>query len=112
MTCITPRALAEDTIPLLKPLSCQAIAAASEGETPCSDATDWTSAAPSTVEVGAGLACGTTVCAGSGVAAPGGGGAPLGSFRTVPTGSRAFGSMPFMAAIASTETPDELASAP
>ena len=112
MTCITPRALAEDTIALLKPLSCQAIAAASEGETPCSEATDWTSAAPSIAAVGTGSACGTTVCAGSGVEAPGGAGAPLGSLSTVPISSGADGSMPFIAAIASTETPEEAASAP
>src|SRR5215213_11576030 len=104
MTCITPRALAEDTIELLKPLSCQAIAAASEGDTPCSAATDWTSEAPTTAAVGAGSACGTTVCAGSGVAAPGGAGAPLGSLRTVPTSSGALGSTPFIAAIACTDT--------
>ena len=35
MTCITPRALAEDTTPLLKPLSCHAMAEASEPDTPC-----------------------------------------------------------------------------
>ena len=39
MTCMTPRAFAEETIALLKPLSCQAMAAASEGETPCVAAT-------------------------------------------------------------------------
>src|SRR5215217_7759663 len=112
MTCITPRAFAEDTIELLNPLSCQAIAAASEGETPCSAATDWTSEAPTVVAVGSGAASGTTVCAGSGVAAWGGAGAPLGSLSTVPTSSGAAGSMPFMAAIASTETPEEDARAP
>src|SRR3954471_16604035 len=76
MTCITPRAFAGETIELLKPLSCQAIAAARDGETPCSAATDWTSAAPRRVAVGSGSAFGTTVCAGSGVEACGGGGAP------------------------------------
>ena len=60
MTCITPRAFAAETIALLKPLSCHAIAAASEGETPYWDATDWTSAAPRRVAVGAGAATGTT----------------------------------------------------
>src|SRR5215208_2108465 len=112
MTCITPRAFAEETIALLKPLSCQAIAAAREGETPCNAATDWTSEAPTVAAVGTGSACGTTVCAGSGVAACGGGGAPLGSLSTVPTRSGAAGSRPFMAAIASTDTPEEDASAP
>ena len=38
MTCITPRALALETMALLKPLSCQPIAAASEPGTPCSAA--------------------------------------------------------------------------
>ena len=46
MTCITPRALAPETIALLNPLSCHAIAAASEGETPYCAATACTSAAP------------------------------------------------------------------
>ena len=59
-----------------------------------------------------GSACGTTVCAGSGVEAPGGAGAPLGSLSTVPISSGADGSRPFIAAIASTETPEEAASAP
>src|SRR5215210_4452624 len=112
MTCITPRAFAEETIELLKPLSCHAIAAAREGETPCSAATDCTSAAPTVAAVGSGAACGTTVCAGSGVDAWGGDGAPLGSLSTVPTSSGAAGSSPFMAAIASTETPEEEARAP
>src|SRR5215212_2673409 len=107
MTCITPRAFAEETIALLKPLSCQASAAASEGETPCRAATDWTSEAPTVAAVGSGAACGTTVCAGCGVDAWGGGGAPLGSLSTVPTSSGAAGSRPFIVAIASTETPEE-----
>src|SRR5918992_1343393 len=111
MTCITPRALAEETIALLNPLSCQAIAAASEGETPWAAATLWTSDAPTTPGVGAGAACGTTVWAGSGVDARGGGGAPVGSLRTVPISSGAAGSSPFIAAIASTDTP-ELAARP
>src|SRR3954469_11199827 len=112
MTCITPRALAEETIALLKPLSCHAIAAASEGETPYCAATDWTSAAPTRAAVGSGSAFGTTVCCGSGVEACGGVGAPDGSLSTVPIGSNADASSPFMAAIASTETPEEAASAP
>ena len=66
ITCITPRALAEETIALLKPLSCQAIAAASEGETPFAEATDWMSPAPSRVAVAAGAAAGTTRWDGSG----------------------------------------------
>src|ERR1700742_1300672 len=100
MTCITPRALAADTMALLKPLSCQAIAAASEGETPFSDATDWTVEAPTRVGVGSGAAWGTTVAAGAGSAARTGAGAPVGSLITVPASSRPLGSRPFSAAIA------------
>ena len=46
--------MAEDTIALLKPLSCHAIAAASEGETPYCAAIDCTSAAPTPTTVDAG----------------------------------------------------------
>ena len=35
MTCMIPRALALETMALLLPLSCQAIAEASEAGTPC-----------------------------------------------------------------------------
>src|SRR4051794_26856524 len=109
---MTPRAFAGDTIALLNPLSCQAIAAASEGETPYWAATDWTSEAPTRAVVGSGSAAGTTVWAGSGAAACGGAGAPEGSFNTVPTSRRPAGSRPFMAAIALTDTPLLAASAP
>ena len=104
MTCMTPRALALETIALLKPLSCQAIAVASEGETPWAAATDWTSAAPTRVAVGSGAACGTTVAAGAGCEARAGAGAPVGSLITVPAISRPFGLRPFIAAIALTDT--------
>ncbi|HWT24182.1 MAG TPA: transglycosylase SLT domain-containing protein, partial [Solirubrobacteraceae bacterium] len=50
----------------MKPLSCHAIAAASEGETPCSAATDWTSPAERRAGVGSGSAAGTTCVAGAG----------------------------------------------
>src|SRR3954471_13642349 len=83
MTCITPRALAPDTMALLNPLSCHATAAASDGETPYCAAIDWTSAAPRRVGVGAGFAAGTTCVAGAGPAARGGVGEPLGSLITV-----------------------------
>jgi hypothetical protein len=104
ITCITPRALADDTIALLKPLSCHAIAAASEGETPYCDATDWMSPAPTTPAVGAGSAAGTT---GSGAGSPAraGVGAPPGSLITVPATSRPSGSSPFIAAIAAVVVP-------
>src|SRR5215208_6692661 len=108
MTCITPRALAADTIALLKPLSCQAIAAASDGETPYCAATDWTSAAPTRVGVGAGSACGTTG-AGAGSDARAGAGAPVGSLSTVPSTSTPAGSSPFIAAMSASETPAPLA---
>src|SRR5215218_6599874 len=104
MTCITPRALAAETIELLKPLSCQAIAAASEGETPYCAATDCTSPAPTRAGVGSGSAAGTTG-AGAGSAARAGADAPPGSLITVPAISRPFGSSPFIASIASGETP-------
>src|SRR5689334_6355895 len=108
---MTPRALAPDTIELLKPLSCQAIAVAREGETPLAAATFWTSVAPSRVGVGSGAAAGTTVAAGAGCAARTGAGAPVGSLITVPASSSPFGSRPFMAAMALRDT-RELAARP
>ena len=54
ITCMTPRALAEETIPLLKPLSCHAIAAASEDGTPCCAASEPTCTALSRPAVAAG----------------------------------------------------------
>src|SRR4051812_8538070 len=104
MTCMTPRALALETMLLLKPLSCHAIAVASEGETPWAAATDWTSAAPRRVEVGSGAATGTTVAVGAGCEDRAGAGAPVGSLMTVPAISRPLGLSPFIAAIALTET--------
>ena len=56
---MTPRALAGDTTALLKPLSCHAIAAASEAGAPCSAASALICPAPSRVGVGTGLAGGT-----------------------------------------------------
>ena len=111
ITCITPRALAGETIELLKPLSCHAIAAASEGETPCAEATFWTSVAETCWAVGSGAASGTTWVAGSGVLDCTGAGAPPGSLSTVPLSRRPFGSRPFIAAIASTVVPVWAASA-
>src|SRR5436189_5956752 len=68
MTCITPRAFALETAPLLKPLSCQAIACASDEETPSSDAS-WPTCEPLTwLAVGLGAAAGTTRGAGAGAA--------------------------------------------
>ena len=69
MICITPRAFALETAPLLKPLSCQAIACASDEETPSSDAT-WPICEPLTwLAVGLGAATGTTRRAGAGAVA-------------------------------------------
>src|SRR5436309_12490500 len=79
-TCMTPRALALETIPLLKPLSCQAIAEASEAGTPLRAATAAMSAALTRPGVGAGEAAGTAV----GAAAVVGTGAPVGSFSGLP----------------------------
>src|SRR4051812_36908602 len=102
---MTPRALAADTIALLKPLSCHAMAAASEGETPCSAATRCTSDALSRAGVGSGAAGATTTDGGAGSDARAGRGAPAGSLMTVPASSSFAGSSPFMAAIASSDTP-------
>src|SRR2546430_17053469 len=63
-TCITPRALADETTALLNPLSCQATAAASEGETPCCAATCPTCDEVSRTGDGFGGACGSVVRAG------------------------------------------------
>ena len=92
-------------MPLLNPLSCHAIAAASDGETPCWDATDWMSPAPRRVGVGAGPAAGTTRWLGSGSEARAGAGAPEGSLSTVPVSSGAEASRPLAAAICSIATP-------
>src|SRR3954469_2151852 len=125
MTCMTPRALAAETIALLKPLSCQAIALASEAGTPLAAATDWTAEAPTrggggsggglggtrAAGVGSGAALGMTRVAGAGCAARTGAGAPVGSLMTVPASSTPLGFSPFMAAIAPTDT-CELAARP
>src|SRR3954469_8372669 len=111
MTCMTPRALAAETMALLKPLSCQAIALASEAGTPWAAATDCTSEAPTRVGVGSGAAVGTTRVAGAGCAARTGAGAPVGSLMTVPASSTPLGFSPFMAAVAPTDT-CELAARP
>src|SRR4051795_5938224 len=79
-TCITPRALAAETIALLKPLSCQAIAEASDAGTPLRLATMAMSAAVTRPGVGAGGAAGTT----AGAADVVGTGAPVGSFSGGP----------------------------
>src|SRR3954453_21676805 len=105
ITCITPRALAEDTMPLLNPDSCQAIALASEDGTPLRDATAAMAPEDTRDGVAVGAACGTRVTAGAGWAAPAGAGEPVGSLITVPLSRTPFGSRPFMAAIAEAGTP-------
>src|SRR3712207_5081159 len=99
MTCMTPRALALETIELLKPLSCQAIAEASDGETPCAEATLAMSPALTRSGVACGAAAGTTVVAGAGASAAGGVGEPVGSLMTVPASRYFEGSSPFMLAM-------------
>src|SRR4051794_11309987 len=81
ITCMMPRALADDSEPLVKPLSCQAIAVASEPGTPCCAAIEPMSDALRRPGVGAGGAAGTTVRCGAGVVAVTG--EPVGSFRIV-----------------------------
>src|SRR4051794_9792230 len=100
MTCMTPRAFAPETIALLNPLSCQAIAAASDGETPYCAAIDCTSEALSRAGVGAGAAAGTTRAGGGGSEARAGVGDPVGSLITVPASSTPLRLSPFIAAIA------------
>src|SRR4051812_29064717 len=89
MTCITPRALAEDTMPLLKPDSCHAIALASEAGTPLRDATVAMSPEDTRDGVAVGAACGTRVTAGGGGAAPARGGRARGGLVHVPPGRAA-----------------------
>src|SRR5213082_3559882 len=82
-TCITPRAFADETTALLNPLSCQATAAASEGERPCCAATCPTCDEVRRTGDGLGGAWGRVVGAGWGCA----GAAtwePAGSFKAVP----------------------------
>src|SRR4051812_24593020 len=95
---------------LLNPLSCQAIAAASEGETPLADATCWICDSDRRVGVGSGEA-GATTGAGAVSEARAGVGAPAGSLMTVPASSRPSGERPFIAAMSLAETPTCAASA-
>ena len=76
MTCMTPRALAGEIIALLKPLSCHAMAAASDDGAPDCAARVPTCPALSRPGEAIGAACGTIVRAGAGavalIVAPGG----------------------------------------
>src|SRR5919197_4888007 len=80
--CITPRALAVETRSLLKPLSCQPIAAASEAGTPWAAAICSICGALTRSGVGYGGAFGTTRWVGAGV--EGATREPVGSLSTVP----------------------------
>src|SRR3954463_1166542 len=103
-TCITPRAFADETTSLLKPLSCHATAAARDGGTPCRAAIWPICPDVNRVGVGLGDACGTTD--GSGCGASGAAGAaPVGSFSAVPICSTAAGSRPFIQASCPTVVP-------
>src|SRR3954447_169149 len=95
--CITPRAFAPDSIALLKPLSCQAIAVARDPGAPCWAAIEPICDALRRPELATGGAAGTTVRAGAGVDAVTG--EPVGSLITVPASSGLLGSRPFMNAI-------------
>src|SRR3954467_2221337 len=64
--CMTPRALAPESIALLKPLSCHAIAAASELGAPCCAAIEVIGGADSRPGGASGGADGTIVRAGAG----------------------------------------------
>src|SRR3954451_13824645 len=94
---MTPRAFAPESLPFLKPLSCHAIAVASDPGAPC-----WAAIEPICDAVrrpgdAAGGADGTMVRAGAG--ADDVTGEPVGSLMTVPASSGLFGSSPFMNAI-------------
>src|SRR3954451_4529130 len=104
MICMTPRAFALETIALLKPDSCHAIAFARLAGTPCSAAT-WAICAELTRSlVGLGAAAGTIVVAGAGFGFVGVE-APLGSLMTVPASRKLSGSSPFIQASCCIETP-------
>src|SRR3954467_100 len=92
--CITPRALAPDSIALLLPLSCQAIAAASEPGAPCCAAIEPTWPGVGGPGGGAGGAAGTIARCGAGVLATTG--EPVGSLMTVPARSGLFGARAVM----------------
>ena len=111
MTCITPRALAVETAALSKPLSCQAIAAASEAGAPCSAASCLTRSAVRMPGVATGEAAGTTRTAGAGAEVCTSAGASWGSLSTVPIDRIAAGSMPLTQARRSTLTEVGAASA-
>src|SRR4051794_12988769 len=98
--CITPRALAPDSIALLLPLSCQAIAAASDPGAPCWAAIEPTSPEERRPGDAAGGAAGAIVRCGAGVVATTG--EPVGSLMTVPARSGLAGPRPVINPIRAT----------
>ncbi len=107
MTCMTPRALAGEIIALLNPLSCHAMAAASDDGAPDCAASVPTCPALRRPGEAIGAACGTIVRAGAG--AVGVIAAPVGSLMMVPAMSWAVGFRPFMYAICAAGTRDAAA---
>src|SRR3954454_21481484 len=101
MTCMIPRALATLTMALLKPLSCQAIAVASEPGAPLAPAiepicdADNRPGAPAGAPVAGTLAAGAAVEDVAGAIAAG---APAGIRRRVPAMTKALGARPLAAA--------------
>src|SRR3954447_3298844 len=98
MTCMTPRADAEETMPLLKPLSCQAMAAASDAGTPSCAAMPATCDDVRRAAVGCGeavAATGTTAPAVVVAPWPARAGEPVGSLSTRPATSGAPAARPF-----------------
>src|SRR4051795_8567140 len=95
--CMTPRAFAPESIALLNPLSCHAIAVASDAGAPCWAAIELICDALRRPGDAAGGADGTIVCCGAG--AEDVTGEPVGSLMTVPASSGLLGSSPFMNAI-------------
>src|SRR4051794_41903660 len=91
---MTPRAFAPESIPLLKPLSCHAMAVASDPGAPCWAAIEPICEADKRPGAAAGGAAGTIVRAGAG--ADEGTGEPVGSLGTGPAGSGFFGFGPVM----------------
>src|SRR3954453_12081368 len=83
MICITPRALALDTIALLSPDSCHAIALARPAGTPWAAAISAICDEVTRSGVGLGAASATTTWVGAGAGLDGVG-APVGSLSTVP----------------------------
>ena len=100
MTCITPRALALETIALLNPDSCHAIAEASEAGTPLRLATAAMSDERHPARRGVRSRLRNGRRGGRGLRGPAGAGDPVGSLRTVPDRSIPLGSRPFIEAMA------------